>query len=157
MELLGTLSGLRCVTARCFAFSGPGLPTDGHFALGNFVRDALAAEAISVQGDGTPLRSYLHGADLAVWLLTLLTLGEAGTAYNVGSDEALSIAELATRIRDTLAPHKPVQIQKQAPIEGMQAKQRYVPGIERARALGLAPWTSLEDSVKAAAAYLRAA
>jgi nucleoside-diphosphate-sugar epimerase len=155
MEMLGTLSGLPCVTARCFAFSGPGLPIDGHFALGNFVRDALQAEAITVGGDGTPLRSYLHGADLAVWLLTLLTQGEAGTAYNVGSDEAVSIAELATRVRDTLAPGKPVRVMQQAPIAGMQARQRYVPGVARARSLGLAPWTPLSDSIRAMAQYLQ--
>jgi len=155
MEMLGTLSGLPCVTARCFAFSGPGLPIDGHFALGNFVRDALKGEAITVGGDGTPLRSYLHGADLAVWLLTLLTRGEAGTAYNVGSDDVISIAELATVVRNTLAPRKPVRVMQQAPIAGMQARQRYVPGIARARALGLAPWTPLATSVRTLAEYLQ--
>ncbi|XHS77122.1 NAD-dependent epimerase/dehydratase family protein [Burkholderiaceae bacterium UC74_6] len=156
MEMLGTLSGLPCVTARCFAFSGPGLPIDDHFALGNFVRDALQAEAVTVGGDGTPLRSYLHGADLAVWLLTLLMRGEAGTAYNVGSDEAISIADLAHTIRDTLAPGKPVRVMQQAPIAGMQARQRYVPGVVRARALGLAPWTPMAQSVQDMAAYLHA-
>jgi len=158
MELMGAMAhkahGLEFVVARCFAFAGPGLPLDGHFAIGNFVRDALHAEKISVQGDGTPMRSYLYGADLAVWLLQLLTQGQSGCAYNVGSDEDLSIAALADRVRDCLAPDKPVEIM-QAP--SAQPLKRYVPAINRARALGLEPWTSLDEALRLSAEYWRKA
>lgn len=154
MELMGAMCqqshGIESVVARCFAFSGPGLPLDAHFAIGNFVRDALWADEICVQGDGTPMRSYLFGADLAVWLLQLLSHGKAGLAYNVGSDEGLSIADLAHRVRDCLAPGKPVRILQ--PPSGLALK-RYVPAIERARALGLAPWTSLPDALRLSAQY----
>lgn len=155
MELMGAMAqqahGIESVVARCFAFSGPGLPLDGHFAIGNFVRDALSAELIRVNGDGTPMRSYLYGADLAVWLLQLLTLGRAGQSYNVGSDESISIGELAHRVRDCLAPGKPVQIM--ASPSGQPLK-RYVPAITRARnELGLALWTSLETALERSARY----
>jgi nucleoside-diphosphate-sugar epimerase len=156
MELMGALlqreTGIECVTARCFAFCGPGLPLDAHFAIGNFIHDALHGEQITVQGDGSPMRSYLHGADLAAWLLHLLATGRAGESYNVGSDEALSIKELALRVRDVLAPGKRVELLRQAGT-APYFHNRYVPAITRARALGCAPWTSLDASLILSAQY----
>lgn len=159
MELLGAIAqqdqGMAAIVARCFAFSGPGLALDAHFAVGNFLRDALRGTPITIQGDGTPERSYLHGADLALWLLKLLQDGEAGRSYNVGSDEALSIAALAHRVRDVAAPGLPVQVlQPRGPDAGPPL--RYVPAITRARALGCAPWTPLDESIALSAAYWRA-
>jgi dTDP-glucose 4,6-dehydratase len=90
--------GLQPVIARAFAFVGPGMPLRGHFAIGNFIADAAAGRDIVVTGDGAPLRGYLYAGDLAVWLLTLLVRGQAGAAYNVGSEDAVSIGDLAHRV-----------------------------------------------------------
>jgi nucleoside-diphosphate-sugar epimerase len=156
MELLGTIcqkdSGVDFIAARCYSFSGPGLPLDAHYAIGNFVRDALYRPQITVTGDGFPVRSYLDGADLAVWLLGLLLKGQSGTAYNVGNDNGLSVHELASRVRDHLAPAKPIQFMSR-PDQGAAVRQYYVPSIKRARALGLAPWTTLEGSIQNMARY----
>ncbi len=124
------------------------------FAIGNFVHDALFGDEITVQGDGSPMRSYLYGADLAVWLLYQLINGKAGESYNVGSDEALSIKDLALRVRDVLAPDKPVKV-LQEDRTGPLVRQRYVPAISRARALGCAPWTSLDGSLRLSADFWR--
>lgn len=159
MEMLGSLYqhqvGIDSVIARCFAFVGPGLPLDGHFAIGNFIHDALYADVIRVQGDGSAIRSYLYGADLAVWLLHLLSNGQPGASYNVGSDQEISIRDLATLVRDALAPEKSIQIQNKLPSHD-QARNRYVPAIERAKkGLSLDVWTSLEDSLHHSARYIQ--
>ena len=115
--------------ARGFAFSGAHLALDRHFAIGNFVRDAHAGGPVVVGGDGTPLRSYLDGADLARWLLVLLVRGGAQRAYNVGSDDAVSIASLAEEAAAFTGV--PVVVRGGPPPAGPVA--RYVPSIERAR------------------------
>ena len=119
------------VIARCFAFVGKDLPLDKHFAIGNFVREALWADEIVVKGDGSPLRTYLDQDDLSNWLLTLLEKGRPGEAYNVGSDEVVSIADLAHLVRDLIAPNKPVRILGKA--DPSHARNRYVPDIAKAR------------------------
>ena len=145
--------GLQVLIARLFSFVGRDLPQGGHLAIGNFIRDALTRDAITVSGDGTPLRTYLDQADLAHWLLTLLDQGRPGEAYNVGSDEVVSIAELAYRVRDLLAPDKPVLIQGQG--SDAQGRNRYIPDIRKAqRELGLAVTIPLAEAIlRTGAAY----
>ena len=138
--------------ARCFAFVGPHLPLDIHFAIGNFIRDALAGGPIHVGGDGTPWRSYLYAADLVEWLLVILLNGKAGRPYNVGSETAVSIRELADRVATVATTERPergrpdVLVARQ-PQQGVPS-ERYVPDCGRARTeLGLIPATSLDTAI----------
>lgn len=137
--------GIQTVIARCFAFVGRDLPLEAHFAIGNFIRDALTAPAITISGDGTPVRSYMDQRDLAHWLDALLRSGQAGQAYNVGADAALTISELAHLVRDTLAPYKPVHIAGTAAAGNF--RNRYVPSIRKAQGLGLQLRHTLTQSI----------
>ncbi|MDB5510654.1 MAG: epimerase, partial [Enterovirga sp.] len=139
--------GPQPVIARAFAFVGPGLPLDGHFAIGNFVRDAVCGREITVSGDGSPLRSYLYAGDLAVWLLALLARGAPGGLYNVGSDRAIGIGDLARLVGAVVPGAGDVSVRGE--LDRNAARNRYVPSIDRARReLGLDVWTPLEEAIR---------
>jgi len=141
------------VTARAFAFLGPHLPLEAHFAAGNFLRDAIRGSPILVRGDGTALRSYLHPVDLVIWLLRILVRGARGRAYNVGSGEVVSTAELARLIAAAVNPPAPVTIQS-AQSQGPQ--NIYLPDITRARAeLGLTVTVPLRDAITRTLDFLK--
>lgn len=132
--------------ARCFAFVGPHLPLDKHFAIGNFIDAAMNGQDIRIQGDGTPLRSYLYAADLAHWLWVLLFAAKSGRAYNVGGSEALSIGDLAHRVNRVLNGSGDVLI-AQSPRPGVPP-QAYVPSVDRiATELALTPSVGLDDAI----------
>ena len=144
-EQLCAQSDVDFVTARAFAFLGPHLPLDAHFAAGNFLRDVRSGGPIFVRGDGTALRSYLYTADLVVWLLRILLRGQRAQAYNVGSDEVVTTAQLARRIAAAVQPAPEVIIQSVQP-QGPQ--NIYLPAICRARAeLNLEVAIPLDDAI----------
>lgn len=122
--------GLNVVIARCFAFIGPDLPLDVHFAVGNFIRDALNGNRIIINGDGSPLRSYLYQDDLADWLLALIERGTSGHAYNVGSNQAISILDLAMLVKSTLSANVDIDIRGSGNATGL-IRNRYIPNVKK--------------------------
>ncbi len=150
----GTRGGMECKIARCFAFVGPHLPLDAHFAIGNFIRDAMRGGNLLIEGDGTPRRSYMYAADLAIWLWSLLFCGPAQQAFNVGSHQSISILELARTVTRALQLPASIEV-RQAAAPGARLLQ-YVPCIEKAaRQLGLRCEVSLEDAIQRTAAWHR--
>jgi len=141
--------------ARSFSFLGPYLPLEGHFAAGNFMRDVMCGRQILIQGDGASRRSYLYPADMAAWLLTILARGQGGRTYNVGSECAVTISQLAARIAKLLGQgHAQVRIlgRKTAGLGGRD----YIPSTRRARSeLGLMELTGLSDAIMRTGRWLR--
>jgi len=143
---LAASSGLEIKIARCFAFVGPYMKIDAHFAIGNFIADCLHHRPIRVQGDGSPFRSYLYASDLMVWLWTILFKGQSRRAYNVGSEEALNIATLAREVAAALSPDVDINIASTA-TPGAPV-HRYVPCTARAREeLGLRAEVPLREAI----------
>jgi len=139
--------------ARCFAFVGPHLPLDEHFAIGNFIRDARAGKAIHIAGDGTPLRSYLYAADLAIWLWKVLLNGKVGRAYNVGSEDAFSIREIAEHVANAVSPKPKIIVAQKA--QSGQLASRYIPSTQRAQnELKLTQQISLTEAISRTLSWL---
>lgn len=134
----------KCVIARCFAFSGRYLPLEKHFAVGNFVSDVLHDRDIVIRGDGRTVRSYLDARDLAEWLFKLLT-GDFCGVYNVGSDHAVTIRELAETVLHVSGKNLGLRILgKPDP----NPPHRYLPDISKAKKAGLLQTVPLEESLK---------
>ena len=123
---------------------------------GNFIRDALPVDVNHVRGSGTSSRSYLFGADLAGWLWMLLLRGDSCRAYNVGSDEALTIGDLARLVAACSALPRPVSVEfARTPIPGAVA-ERYAPDVARAATeLGLTVEIGLEEAIARTIQWLR--
>jgi nucleoside-diphosphate-sugar epimerase len=133
--------------ARCFAFVGPYLPLNRHFAIGNFLRDALSGGPVIVRGDGQAFRSYMYAADLAAWLWTILVFGDSCRPYNVGSDQAISIKEVAHSVAQLAGCA--VEVQASSVPDTPPQRSYYVPAIGRARReLGLQVETDFFDAIE---------
>lgn len=144
------------VVARLFAFSGIGLPLNRHFAIGNFVRDAIQRRSIIITGDGTPVRSYLDGRDLAQWILRAVECEAPYFPYHFGSEEDISIRDLADlvagRAAEVLGVGVAVRILGE--FRSTDGVSRYVPETSLTRQwLGVSQSVSLSDSVDQMLAY----
>jgi dTDP-glucose 4,6-dehydratase len=95
------LIGLNVSIARCFAFIGPWLPLDQHFAIGNFINDGLNNRKIKVIAKYKVYRSYMYADDLVEWLMTIADKSNPSCPiYNVGSDQEILMNDLASKIGD---------------------------------------------------------
>jgi nucleoside-diphosphate-sugar epimerase len=144
LRLAAKRGGTEIVFARGFALAGPWLPLDADFAFGNFIGAALRGGPIVVNGDGTPVRSYLYSGDMVVWLWTMLLHGVNGRPYNLGSTHAVTIGQLAHRVAALVGGE--VQV-RGTPTAGAPAHW-HVPDTTRVHTeLGLEETVSLDDAI----------
>lgn len=135
--------GLQVSIARCFSFIGPYLPLDQHFAIGNFIRDGLRGDMVVVKARGAVYRSYLHADDLVQWLMRIGQMASSACPiFNVGSDEAISIQDLAKKIA--------VYFQIGLQLHQIDSKlvDRYIPSIEKSRSIGCEIKFHLEEAIE---------
>lgn len=146
--LYGNTYNFSVSVARCFSFIGRDLPRDAHFAAGNFLRDAEDNKPITIKGDGSPVRSFMDQEDLAHWLLSILFIGANNEIYNVGSDEEITIENLARLIKKTFQLELPIIKEYQSVVGQAKGRSYYVPNIEKAKSdLGLSLNFRLKDSI----------
>ncbi len=81
--------------ARLFHSFGPGLRRDDGRSFGDFLWSAARKEDILLLSSGSAIRTLLYIEDAVAGLLTILTKGTAGEAYNIGSDVPMAISEFA--------------------------------------------------------------
>ena len=149
IAMLGS-TGVRVAVARCFAFVGAYLPRDQHFAIGNFLGDALAGRPVTVKAQHAVWRSYMHADDLVRWLMQLADhASPACPVVNVGSDEAALVGDVAQRVARCF--------DAVADVPGITetAVDRYVPSIARAHSLGMTAAFGLDAAIADMADRLR--
>ena len=137
-------SGMDVVIARMFAFCGPFLRPD-NFAVGNFVRNAWRGDPLRVFGKGNTVRSYMYGADLSVWLWKMMLHADAGSIYNVGSEEPITILQLADKVKEIVNPAVSIEVMNDGFIE---RAPHYVPDTSKTRQeLGVDERYTLDEQI----------
>ncbi|WP_435196376.1 NAD-dependent epimerase/dehydratase family protein [Natronomonas sp. EA1] len=93
--------GLETVALRFFNVYGPG-QTAGDYGgvISIFKEQAEAGNPITVDGDGSQTRDFVHVSDVVDALLLAARTDHVGEAFNIGTGAETSIAELAETIRE---------------------------------------------------------
>jgi UDP-glucose 4-epimerase len=148
------------VVVRFFNTVGPRQMGQYGMVLPTFVKQALAGEPITVFGDGKQSRCFTWVGDAVAAVIALAEHGEAtGQVFNVGSDEEVTIAELAALVQEKAASASPIVFvpYERAYEEGFEDMSRRVPDLSKIRRLiGYRPRRDLGFIVDEVIAYFRA-
>jgi dTDP-glucose 4,6-dehydratase len=116
----------QAMKARLFSFTGNWLPNDNRFAIGRFIRQAKGGGPITLYGGRKVYRSFMHTSEMARWCWEILVNGQPGRSYDVGSEEPISIHDLAYHIAGLFG----VKVEEQ---EGPDPYNYYVPSTRLTR------------------------
>lgn len=109
VRLYADLYDVPTVALRYFNVYGPGQPGgDYSGVISTFVEQARNDDPITVEGDGKQTRDFVHVADVVRANLRAATTPNVGSAFNVGTGEAVTIMELAERIREVADADSPI-------------------------------------------------
>ena len=134
--------GIQATTLRYFQVYGPGQPMTGAYALvtGIFLRQLKAGEPLTIEGDGTQSRDFVHVTDVAKANVAALEKDSQGLPINIGSGETHTIKELA----DLISPNQTHLPPRRIDLKATQADIRLAEEI-----LGWTPAVSFRDGVEA--------
>lgn len=151
--------GVPSVIVRLFNTVGPRQTGAYGMVMPRFIEQALKGETITVYGTGKQSRCFLHVKDVIRALTKLINEPAAlGQVFNVGSQEEISIEQLAKEIielTDSRSKIKYIPYEK-AYEEGFEDMQRRVPDITRIKKLiGFEPTYTLPEIIKDIVNYLK--
>jgi len=143
--------GMKTRIVRIFNTFGPRMRIDDGRAVPNFLTQALRNQPLTVYGEGSQTRSLCYVDDLIEGIVRLLATDYA-EPVNLGTDDEVTMLQLATRIRDLSGSSSEVVFK---PLPEDDPKQRR-PDLMRARKLlGWQPRTSLDQGLVKTIAYFR--
>ncbi len=144
---------------RLFNTVGPRQTGRYGMVVPNFVRQALLNEDITIFGDGTQSRCFLHVSDAVDALMALMPITDSvGEVYNIGSPEEISILGLAEKVKAATGSQSKIVFipYNEAYEEGFEDMFRRVPDISKLRAItGFAPKYNLDQILKDVIAYMQ--
>ena len=141
---------LPTVVARLFNTVGPRQTGRYGMVVPTLVQQALAGRPLTVYGDGTQTRCFCHVDDVVRALVALMAMGEPayGEVYNIGSQEELSILELASRVIELTGSDSEIHMipYESAYEAGFEDMPRRYPDVTKiGRALGWSSAHTLDD------------
>jgi UDP-glucose 4-epimerase len=150
---------LPTVVVRLFNTVGPRQTGQYGMVIPTFVRQALSGKPITVYGDGKQTRCFGYVGDVVGALVGLMETEEAvGQVFNIGSNEEVSIIELARRIKEITRSESEIVLvpYDEAYEEGFEDMPRRVPDITKVGALvGFRPEMKLDGIIERVVEYQR--
>jgi UDP-glucose 4-epimerase len=148
---------LPTIVVRLFNTVGPRQTGQYGMVVPNFVKQALARRPITVYGDGKQTRCFGYVGDVVGALVKLMDHPNAvGEVFNIGSNEEVSILELAERVKEITRSDSPIEFvpYSEAYEQGFEDMPRRVPDTTKIRNLvGFEPKTTLNEILKAVVEY----
>lgn len=143
---------LPILVLRPFAFIGPYQGLEKPWAINNFIRDSILGGPIRIFGNGLTFRSYLYASDMANWILKALVKGQAGETYNLGSNDGISLDDLAKKVRGLI--NNNIEILSRSSRENYTSLSRLVPDISKiSKALEVEQTYHLDASIQRTIAW----